>query len=779
MIKSYLRFMGRNKLYTAIEILGLSVAIAVTVPLLSYMLKINETTHSHPDYENIYSLSAARMQCSSPGIGKYLQENIPEIEVVSSPSHLSGDYSFEVEGRMASYIRYDRNFLYFFPHEFIEGGLDTEAKTAMAVSESLANELAEGGPVIGRSLKLDNETYIISGIFKDNTDPRFKSYDMMIPRIDNPNELDMVYWGNNIFIMTFIKAQDGTDYEILKKKVQDACAAYWGPMDDKEAESPYSFKRPDRYDIIPYKKLTTKDNFQLKEFGGNGFIIVCVIAFVLLLFAITNYINLNVAISTRRAKEIATRKLVGAGRGQVIWLFLREALIMNLICFGLGLLLTGITTDMISTFFRTLESEGAIGIGYSFPDICMYIGFILMMTLITGLIPAMIVSRFSPLDIAKGSFRYHSKKRMTKVFICIQTIMTILFLAITLVFNAQYRRYMDMEYNCDIEDVFFLMPDWSLHLDPGTLKSELEKHPEILSVGLTKCVPSNLMGLNHRTEDGDDIQVSILECSKEAFDIFGFEVMTVNDADDYTGVWMTPEAAKTESIWTEHFKEMLSWQFGDYRVAGMINDIPTADGQSNIDDFPAIVVVRDIDFNAMAIKTVSDHEKARRVIADVYEEVSGIEVHDIRNFGSSSLYVKEINEESLAPWKGLNDLLERLLGIIIILGIMGLTGISIYFATEREKEIAIRKVFGGTDNTELRRNLMTFIGIVLIANLVAIPIAVLAFSTIMSQFADKITNIWIIYVACVLISFAVTIASVLWQTLRAARTNPAEALKKE
>ncbi len=106
-MKSYLRFLGRNKLYTAIEILGLSVAIAVTIPLLSYMLKINETNHSHPDYKNIYSLSASRMQCSSPGIGKYLQENIPEIEIVSSPSHLSGNYTFEVEGKMATYIRYD------------------------------------------------------------------------------------------------------------------------------------------------------------------------------------------------------------------------------------------------------------------------------------------------------------------------------------------------------------------------------------------------------------------------------------------------------------------------------------------------------------------------------------------------------------------------------------------------------------------------------------------------------------------------------------------------
>ncbi len=778
-MKSYLRFLSRNKLYTAIEMLGLSVAIAVALPLLSYMLKINAVNHSHPDHEDIYSLSAVRLQCSSPGIGKYLMDNIPEIEMVSSPSHLCAIYQFEVDGRLASYIRYDRNFLYFFPHEFIEGGLDTEAKTSMAVSESLANELSKSGSVIGRTLNLENEAYTISGIFKDNTDPRFKRYDMMIPRIDNPNEHDMVYWGNNIFIMTFIKAQDGTDYETLKKKVQDACAAYWGPMDEREIEDQYSFKRPERYDIVPYSKITTKDNYQFNTVGGGSFIIVCVIAFVMLLFAIINYINLNIALSTRRAKEIATHKLVGAARHQIVTLFLKEALIMNLICFCLGMLLTGVTTDMIGTFFRTTESEGMIGIGYSFGDICLYIIFIMIMTMITGLIPAIMVSRFTPLDIAKGGFRYHSKKRLTKVFICFQMIITTILLAITLIFNAQYRKYIDMEYNCNIEDVFFLMPDRGLHLSPETFKSELEKHPEILSVGMAKSVPSNLMGADYRTESGDYIQLGILECSKEAFDIFGFEVMTVNDANDYTGIWMTPEAVKTESIWPDEFKKMISRQFGDYRTAGMINDIPIAGGQNDIDDFPAIVIVRNGGIQNMVIKTVSDHEKARKIIADVYEEVSGIEVHDIRDFGSMALYIKEINEEGLAHWKGLNDLMERLLLIIIILGLMGLTGISIYFATEREKEIAIRKVFGGTDNTELIRNLMIFIRIALIANLISIPIAVMAFSTIMEQFADKVANIWIIYIACILISFAFTIASVLWQTLRAARTNPADALKKE
>ena len=323
-MKSYLRFLGRNKLYTAIEVVGLSVAIAVAVPLLSYLLRVNEVNHAHPDHENIYSLSVARMQCSSPNIGKYLQENIPEIEIVSSPSHLSAMYTCEVDGRMASYIRYDRNFFYFFPHEFVAGGLDTEAMTTMAVSESLANQLSESGNVIGRTLNLGDESYVISGIFKDCQDPRFKKYDMMIPRVENPNDYEMAYWGNNIFIMTFLKAQEGTDYEVLKKKVQEACAAYWGPMDDKEFENQYSLKRPERYDIIPYSKITVKDNYQLNEFGGSGFIIVCVIAFILLVFAVINYVNLSVALSTRRAKEIATRRLVGSGRNQVIYLFLRE-----------------------------------------------------------------------------------------------------------------------------------------------------------------------------------------------------------------------------------------------------------------------------------------------------------------------------------------------------------------------------------------------------------------------------------------------------------------------
>ena len=775
-MKSYLRFLRQNKLYTAIEVIGLSVAITICLPTLSYMVRLHRINRAHPDHESIYSLCVSRMQTSSPGIGKYLQENIPEIEIVSSPSHLSALQTFQVEEKMVPYIRFDRNYLYFFPHEFIEGGLDTDNMSTMAVSESFANELSESGPVIGRQMDLDGERYMISGIYKDVTDPRFRQYMMMIPRKEKLAERDIPYAGMNILVMTLIKAKEGTDYEHLKEKVQKACASYWGPMDDREFENPYSLKRPEQYDLVPYRQITQKGTYQLRDIGGSGFIILTIIAALLLFFAILNYINLNVALSTKRAKETATRKLIGASRADIISLFLKESLAMSVICLGLGLLFTGVTTDMINTFFQAIEGECNIAVGYSPADIGIYIGFILVVAVITGLVPAMIVSRFTPLDIVKGCFRYYSKKRMTKVFICIQTILTIIVLALTLVLNAQYRKNVNMEYNCGIEDVFNLIPDFRIPSE--AIKSELEKHPEILSVGKTFGIPSNanFVDANFESRRG----ACYIECTKESFDIFDFEIISMNAPEDYYGIWMTPEAERISGLYPDEFRNMLHKNFGDIRIAGMIENIPSQGGQNGINDFPMVVVVRkDISTNGLVIKTVSDHKKARKVIASVYENVTGIKTTDIMDFGMRSLYVKEINERDLAPHKALNSLLVKLLGILIILGIMGLSGISMYFAGENEKEIAVRKTFGGTKKTEIWRILKTFIRITLIANLIAIPLAAVAFSTVMKYSADKVTNIWIIYASCVVISFAITIGAVLLQTLRAASTNPAEALKKE
>ena len=156
-------------------------------------------------------------------------------------------------------------------------------------------------------------------------------------------------------------------------------------------------------------------------------------------------------------------------------------------------------------------------------------------------------------------------------------------------------------------------------------------------MGHSNRVPSSLTSITYESTNGDRIYLSCVECTEEAFEIFGFDIMTVNDTTNLRGIWMTPEAVKTESIYPEYFKDLLSWNFGDYRIAGMIENIPTGGGQYNIDDFPAIVVVGNAKDNSMVIKTIDYHKKARKAIASVIEEVTGIEVQDLREFGMKSM----------------------------------------------------------------------------------------------------------------------------------------------
>ena len=150
------------------------------------------------------------------------------------------------------------------------------------------------------------------------------------------------------------------------------------------------------------------------------------------------------------------------------------------------------------------------------------------------------------------------------------------------------------------------------------------------------------------------------------------------------------------------------------------------------------------------------------------------------HFGYASQYIKEVHIEQLNEYKEMLILLRTILFLVVIMTMMGLTGMSVYFASERRQEIAVRKVFGGTIDTETVRNLLVYLRITLIADLIAIPLIYLIFKVFTEQpIAEKVESTWWIYIVAIIISLTISLAAVLWQTLRAARTNPAEALKKE
>ncbi|MBQ3607619.1 MAG: hypothetical protein II991_04920, partial [Bacteroidales bacterium] len=143
-------------------------------------------------------------------------------------------------------------------------------------------------------------------------------------------------------------------------------------------------------------------------------------------------------------------------------------------------------------------------------------------------------------------------------------------------------------------------------------------------------------------------------------------------------------------------------------------------------------------------------------------------------------YIREIHKENLAPLYITIRLMRLVLILIIAMTMMGLTGMSVYYASERRHEIAVRKVFGGTTDSETFRNVLTYIRMTLISDILAIPVVYFLIDFLReTPYANTIDTFWWVYAAAILFSIAISLVSVLWQILRAARTNPAETLKKE
>ena len=265
-----------------------------------------------------------------------------------------------------------------------------------------------------------------------------------------------------------------------------------------------------------------------------------------------------------------------------------------------------------------------------------------------------------------------------------------------------------------------------------------------------------------------------VECTQAAFDIFGFEILSRQFNYSQNGVWLTESLAE---IMGEN-QSLLEKTFGP--DLGVIKDFRTS-GIPSMDKKAGLVVIEDGDprFGSLIMRTSGDHEAVRKRIAKIYEKVSGCYVNDPRNFGRGAMYLTEILEEDLQKIDFIKNAVTGIALMIVLIAILGLTGMSIYYADENTHQTAVRKVFGGTVGSETRRTLCSFLKITLIANLIAVPVTVyLAMKQAWFDLATIPGWGWFVALAA-LVSFIISTLTVLWQTLRAARINPAEALKKE
>ena len=777
-MKSYLRFLSRNKLYTAIEIVGLSVALAFVIPLIGYYTHIDQVSKGHENYENIYSLCFAHIQASSPRIGNLLKEQIPEIERVTSPITGTHELLDNTERRID---RIDREFFYFFPCKFIEGDcsfLDIDG--AVAVSSEYAAELAKDGKVLGRVIKGQRKEYTVKAVFDDYGKGIFKECDVLAGNHEYITRTDMEYPLGVYGSMTFMSIRKDAQIEDVTKKIQKAVAQFWGGIDKK-------YRDKKKYRLIRYDNITTDSAYFTKRNEKEGKLTLSSLCILLYVISLVNYINLSLALASKRAKEMAMRKLCGADNISIIMKYCAESLIFTSICFAFGLILTKVTGPALDfTLQATGIGESGIQMHGDIRTILLLICTVCITSLISGLAPAMLASRFTALDVTKGIYRFHSKKILSKIFICFESLITVILIAVAISTEAEYRKKLDIDYNCNIEDVYILNPGVKPDKSIDKIKEALEQRPEVLKTGRIRGgYPGRTPLMEYRVpgEHSPSFLYSIIECDESTFDLLEFEILEDYGRAQKAGIWITDKAEDFFADYPGSFESIVNERGISLNdAAGKVKDYPSVSVNTK-DYISANMISVSTDRckrnGNLIIKTISDHNEARKAIAQVYEDVLGEKVTDIMRFGRVSNYIEDIHKEDLNPFFIYVKLFRYVMILAIFMTMMGLFGMSVYFMTERKQETAIRKAFGGTIYSETIRNTAMYMKLTSISCIMAIPVIYTFTHIAKRSIIRDVENTWWIYIVSISLSFIISLVSVLWQTLRAARTNPAEALKKE
>jgi len=479
---------------------------------------------------------------------------------------------------------------------------------------------------------------------------------------------------------------------------------------------------------------------------------------------------------------MATRRLLGAQKGEIVWKYISESLIFTAVCFGFGLLLAYLFAPMVNTLLN--DPDVPITIQMKPMYLVAYLSVIVVVGVLNGIIPALFASRVQPIDVVKGTFRRNTKLVFNKVFIVVQNTLAVFLIAMAIVMEAQYRTSLNRPMNCNTKDLLVL-DVYAYDATRESLEAELEQLPCVKRMGACKGVPGWPGGGQYSlTRDGEEIAYRMFRMDTVAFQMLGFEKVSDYGAPVFNSAWFG-ERAFAATGFDDDFHDIsqtLSQKtIGCEQVAGVIRDFPVNRSNAGEEDYIVVSVMKPEDigwggqYAAFLIETVGDQKEARKAIREVVDEWC----KGKSSFVSADDYIDNFYRDALKPAKNNMRLLEIFMILAVVISLLGLLAMSTYYAGENAKSIAVRKVFGGTVESETWRTVKEYMVLVAVACVIGVPVAVWAAQRYLEGFIVKLQNYGWIFVLAVVIALVMAFLSVLWQTLKAAKTNPVDVLQKE
>lgn len=759
-MRSYLKFLSRNKLYTAIEFIGLAVSLAFVILIGSYVVQQYKVVWENPDRERIYVPGLP----GSPGLTYGFPEvvtEIPEIEEVATLCFVAPISGHEILYGAAV----NRTFFDMMPcFRFVEGSADVLAsKSNVILSKTYArkNNLS-----LGDRLILDETAYTVGAVYENPDGKVFQDYEVFLPVENFRDRWDP--FDNFGSTLCFLKVQPGTDRQALYDKLEAVCKKVY-PM--------YGQVFFEQLDLLRYDELFFRDTGQRFRHGDLKTIrILLLVGLLLLLSSIFNYVNLSVALTGKRAKEMAVRQLAGASKGSIVGRYIVESILFTAVCFAGGLLLAEAFCPMLNSLLN--NPDVPIRVVWSPGYVLAYVGAVIVVGVICGIIPAMMAGKYNALEVMKGGYRRKTKMVFSKVFIVLQNALAVILISLAIAMEAQMRKTQDrpMHFNTtNLYNLSFITAE-----DQAPLKDALERLPFVKRIGKCSSTPGGETGGQYSTtRDGKDILYRLYKVDSTAFRMFNFEILEDFNAPLYNSVWFTDESYSATGFDSDyHDISVLSERTnGCDQLAGIIRAFPTNRSNMGEEEHAIVSVVRpeDIWVGGFVIETTGDRKEAASRIMEAYEDYA----KEREVYLNYPAWVDKYISESWEPARRNMRLVEVFMLLSILISLLGLVAMSTYYADEKSRDIAVRKVFGGTVDTEAWHSIRDYMILVGIACIIGIPIAVHIVQEYLKSFIYRLEGYWWIFLVAVVLTVFIAFASILWQILKAARTDPSVELKKE
>lgn len=793
--KTSFRNLSKRKLYTGINILGLTIALSSFFAISLYIYHEWTYDRMYTDYERIYKFSQefssageSQMVGTTPAsLVPTLMEEFPEVEVATTVFDLSIFSSVLVDAGEGSteenrFAFADANFFEVFDFKLLEGqsAIALSEPNQIVLTETTAKRLFNQSiGVVGKTLKVDGTEYTVSGVMEDFPSNSHLAFDFLGSFKTHRLGREPQWSPANFF--SYAKLRAGTDLEAFSVKLSQMVDKYLGSdMREYNFSTAFFFQPVSSIHLGDAQLKGIKPANDIKNLYLFG-----LIAILLVMIGVINYVNLATAEATERNKEVGLRKVLGAARGQLFGQFVSESMILSIAAISLSILLLYLGKGVFENFsgvpMQLNLLFGPWGIGF-------LIAILLLVGLMAGIYPSLVLSGMAPLKALGNEMRLGGGIWLRKGLVVFQFFISMGLLIATLVVSQQLQYMRSVNLGYDRELVIALQTHYNMGEKIPAFKTELVRTGHASAAAMSNSMPIFIQA-GYSLLPGGDFQKEIMMTGfcvdHDISKTIGLELVAgvdfaetdLDQTTAYEGGLEMPilfnESAIREMGWTpeESVGKKVNFNGVNSVIKGVVKDFYFNSLHHRVG--PLAIFIEPEEANWILIKLPAGNP------APHLEEISKTWTAMFPERPFNYRFLDDAYSNLYQSEQKVGALFGLFSGIAVWIACMGLFGLVSYVALRRTKEISIRKVLGADRLAVLKLLSADFFILLAFAALLAIPVGIWFSKEWLSGFAYQAAISPINYVLAVLLVATIAALTIGYRTVRVYARNPAETLKDQ